>query len=120
MFGRKTLLAAGLIGVAAGSLIAMRAGASPDGSGRKGSDNVRQAEPIRSDPRKEVIESPLRKVLAAGTASAKPASGATNPKVTPGKVRWHPTFADACEAARKSGKPVFLFHLMGNLDDQFC
>ena len=43
-----------------------------------------------------------------------------NPRVEPGRVRWHPTFADAQAAARKSGKPVFLFHLMGHLDRQFC
>ena len=43
-----------------------------------------------------------------------------NPKVEPGLVRWHPTFADAQAAATKSGKPVLLFHLMGHLDRQFC
>jgi hypothetical protein len=43
-----------------------------------------------------------------------------NPKVAPGKVRWHADFAVACEAAKKTGKPVLLFHMMGKLDDQFC
>ena len=43
-----------------------------------------------------------------------------NPKVEPGKVVWHASFADACEAARKSGKPVLLFQMMGKLDDRFC
>lgn len=44
----------------------------------------------------------------------------TNPTVAPGDVKWHASFADACAAARKSGKPVLLFHLMGQLDKQFC
>jgi hypothetical protein len=38
----------------------------------------------------------------------------------PGRVRWHATFADACGKARRSGKPVLLFQMMGKLDDQFC
>ncbi|HKB06358.1 MAG TPA: hypothetical protein VKD90_29455, partial [Gemmataceae bacterium] len=49
-----------------------------------------------------------------------PAAEADNPRVEPGLVRWHPTFADAQAAARKSGRPVLLFHLMGHLDRQFC
>ena len=43
-----------------------------------------------------------------------------NPKVAPGLVTWHPNLQAACAAARKSGKPVLLFHMMGKLDDQFC
>ena len=43
-----------------------------------------------------------------------------NPKVEPGKVRWHTDFAAACAAGRKSQKPVLLFQMMGNLDDRFC
>jgi len=43
-----------------------------------------------------------------------------NPRVEPGAVRWHATFADAQAAAQKSGRPVLLFHLMGRLDRQFC
>lgn len=38
-------------------------------------------------------------------------------KVKPGRVRWHPSFADACQAARQSGKPVLLFQLIGKLDE---
>src|SRR5262249_41138086 len=49
-----------------------------------------------------------------------PGDGCVNPKVAPGKVHWHRTPADACEAARKSGKPVLLFMMLGKLDDQFC
>jgi hypothetical protein len=43
-----------------------------------------------------------------------------NPKVQPGLVGWHPTMAEACAAARRTGKPVLLFQLMGNLDERFC
>jgi hypothetical protein len=43
-----------------------------------------------------------------------------NPTVKPGLVNWHASFADAKSAAEKSGKPVFLFHMMGQLDKQFC
>jgi hypothetical protein len=43
-----------------------------------------------------------------------------NPPVRPGLVRWHPSFADARAAARRSGRPVLLFHMMGQLDRQFC
>jgi hypothetical protein len=45
---------------------------------------------------------------------------AENPRVAPGLVKWHASFADAQAAARKSGKPVLLFHMMGQLDRQFC
>jgi hypothetical protein len=52
------------------------------------------------------------------TAPASPAFA--NPKVEPGKVKWHTDFDTACKAAAKSGKPVLLFQMMGKLDDQFC
>ena len=42
-----------------------------------------------------------------------------NPHVEPGKVNWHASFDAAKEAAEKSGKPVLLFHLMGQLDQRF-
>ncbi|WP_439629872.1 hypothetical protein [Gemmata sp.] len=43
-----------------------------------------------------------------------------NPPVAPGLVKWHASFADAQAAARVSGRPVLLFHMMGQLDKQFC
>lgn len=43
-----------------------------------------------------------------------------NPTVKPGEVKWHASFAAACDAATKSGKPVLLLHMMGQLDKQFC
>ncbi len=70
-----------------------------------------------------VIEPRVKALVASGTApaaAARPAGDFVNPKVAPGKVRWHPSLAAACDAARASKKPVLLFQLMGKLDDQFC
>ena len=49
-----------------------------------------------------------------------PSTEENNPVVLPGLVRWHPSFADAQAAAQRSGKPVLLLHMMGQLDRQFC
>ena len=67
------------------------------------------------------IEKPTSTILAHNTAGVT-ATGKefVNPKVQPGRVRWHPSLESACEAAKKSGKPVLLFQMMGKLDDQFC
>lgn len=75
-----------------------------------------------SDFSKFGIELPTEQLLAARTvpAAAPPAPEFLNPKVQPGKVRWHKTLADACTAAKKSGKPVLLFQMMGKLDERFC
>jgi hypothetical protein len=53
---------------------------------------------------------------------AKPqaASAEENPTVTPGLVKWHKSFADAKAASRQTGRPVLVFHMMGQLDKQFC
>jgi hypothetical protein len=75
----------------------------------------------RLDVGKYVVEAFKTPVLAKSSATRDISVAATaNPKVEPGKVRWHSNFADACAASRKSGKPVFLFQMMGNLDDRFC
>ena len=47
-------------------------------------------------------------------------AGDDNPRVKPGLVNWHETVADAEAAAQKSGRPVLVFHMMGQLDRQFC
>ena len=71
---------------------------------------------------KSAIESPTKLVVRNATKVAPVRSGETfvNPKVTPGKVNWHPSLDAACSAARKSGKPILLFQMMGKLDDKFC
>ena len=63
------------------------------------------------------IEPPAREIVATKSATVPTTD---NPKVKPGLVKWHANFAKACEASKKSGKPVLLFQLMGKLDDQFC
>jgi hypothetical protein len=40
--------------------------------------------------------------------------------VAPGLVPWHASFDEACAVARRSGKPVLLFQLLGRLDEEFC
>ncbi|HEY7152986.1 MAG TPA: hypothetical protein VH575_03405 [Gemmataceae bacterium] len=71
---------------------------------------------------KGVIEIPTKQLLAANTvpAAVPPGPAFVNPKVEPGKVRWHNDFDAACRAAKKSGKPVLLFQMMGKLDEGFC
>ena len=71
---------------------------------------------IPADRKKREIEIKTETVLKESSAPA----ADENPKVAPGKVQWHPTFAAACQAGQKSGKPVLLFQMMGKLDDQFC
>ena len=71
---------------------------------------------IAADRKKRDVELPTETVLKDRSAP----SAEDNPKVAPGKVQWHPTFAAASAVAAKSGKPVLLFQMMGKLDDQFC
>src|SRR5947209_233492 len=88
---------------------------------------VAAAEPAAApkvDGGKRAVERPLKAVLAA-TPATPPAGKAaappfTNPTVQPGKVRWHDSWAAACAASRRSGKPVLLFQMMGRLDQRFC
>jgi hypothetical protein len=77
------------------------------------------AKPL-ADRGKGVIEMPVKDVLAKLATTTNTADTFVNPKVEPGKVKWHADFAAACEAAKKSKKPVLLFQMMGKLDDQFC
>jgi hypothetical protein len=77
--------------------------------------------PRRADATKMVrIEKPIRQIVARNSAAIPAAADPSNPKVEPGLVKWHPSFADACAASRRSGKPVLLFQMMGKLDDKFC
>jgi hypothetical protein len=77
---------------------------------------------VSLDVGKFSVESPTKQMLAERTApsTSSPAPGFINPKVEPGKVRWHKAFVAACAAAKESGKPVLLFQMMGNLDERFC
>src|SRR5262249_37730989 len=71
----------------------------------------------RVDRGKSEIELPIERMIARAENDAK---ALNNPKVPPGKVAWHANFNDASAAAKKSGKPVLLFQMMGKLDDKFC
>jgi len=42
------------------------------------------------------------------------------PVTTQMKVHWHKSLDAAIEAARKTGKPVLHFQLLGDLDQEFC
>lgn len=76
-----------------------------------------EAARLLRDRGKADIEVPLKTAVKGASATT---AEAGNPKVQPGLVKWHPDLATACEAAKRSGKPVLLFHMMGKLDDQFC
>jgi hypothetical protein len=94
-------------------------------------------QPAAADFSKAVVEVPAKALLAETNGPADktkmeielPAKAVVtkttklefhNPKVPAGRVGWHGDFATARAAAARSGKPVLVFHLMGNLDDQFC
>jgi len=76
---------------------------------------------FRMDVGKSVVERPTEQLLASAAMAANGTSPAfVNPKVEPGKVKWHADFATARAASAKSGKPVLLFQMLGKLDEQFC
>jgi hypothetical protein len=77
---------------------------------------------VKLDRPKADIEGPTKRILAKQTQPAVAPAGDTfvNPKVQPGKVRWHKDFDTACAVAQRSGKPVLLFQMMGKLDERFC
>jgi hypothetical protein len=80
-----------------------------------------KVKPIADMTKTVRIEKPASTILARQTGgTAVSGKDFVNPKVQPGNVKWHSTWLEACEAAKKSKKPVLLFQMMGKLDDQFC
>lgn len=80
--------------------------------------------PAVVDRPKKTIERPTELLVGRAMPGAladgrAPGAAFVNPKVAPGKVQWRASFAAACEAAQKSGRPVLLFQLLGQLDQQF-
>jgi hypothetical protein len=77
---------------------------------------------VAADRGKSKIELPTERLLAekSKTASVDASAPFENPRVEPGKVKWHADLEAACRAARTSGKPVLLFQMMGKLDQKFC
>ena len=59
---------------------------------------------------------PMQDVEADGRGAS---AGDDNPRVVPGKVNWHDDVGTAIAAAKSSGKPILVFHLLGNLDQRF-
>jgi hypothetical protein len=57
-------------------------------------------------------------VAGAGSAAGKPAEAAGAPELA--GIRWEPDLEAAKAKARREGKPIFLLHLMGRLDEEFC
>jgi hypothetical protein len=112
-----------LLGLTAlGLLVSMSArGDSQPGVERPGAPAKAVPPPVRTDLTKRIrVERPIKVVVEKRSAAVAAPAAFENPKVLPGLVRWHPTWAAACEAAGKSRKPVLLFQMMGKLDDQFC
>ena len=75
----------------------------------------------RLDPRKYDIELAPKKLLA-DTAKKSPLKNSSDrnfKKVSPGKVKWHKDWAVAIAKSKLSRKPVLLFQLLGQLDDEF-
>jgi hypothetical protein len=73
---------------------------------------------IERGPHQVLAQAQAAQLAKALAAQAKAAQD--NPKVEPGKVKWHADLATACKAATASGKPVLIFYMMGKLDDKFC
>jgi hypothetical protein len=73
-----------------------------------------------SAPRDASAPATAAAVAPAPHAAPLATENADNPRVPPGLVKWHASFAAARAAAQESGKPVLLFHMMGQLDRQFC
>ncbi len=42
-----------------------------------------------------------------------------NPAVRPGHIRWHDSFEQAQRTSLKSNKPIFIFYLLGQLNEKF-
>lgn len=72
----------------------------------------------RPDFGKSIVELPIKSLISPTTEAELALS--FNKKVAAGKVAWHANHAAALVAARKSGKPVLHFQLMGKLDQEFC
>lgn len=110
----------------AASLIALLAGGMRQASAQSPAD--------LPDLRKSAIESPVERLISgerSGPTVRLPAAAGNgqpavrparfkNPAVPAGLVAWHKDVKAASAAAQKSGKPVLLFQMLGNLDDEFC
>lgn len=76
------------------------------------------------DLRKTLTERPAEDLLRRSGARETPApatsAGASKVPVEPGRVAWRRDRDAAREAARASGRPVLVFQMLGDLDDEYC
>jgi len=77
---------------------------------------VRAAPKPRTDISKNDIEAPPKSLLVESTADA---AKTQMKKVAAGEVHWHADFKTALAKSGKSNKPVLLFQLLGQLDEEF-
>jgi hypothetical protein len=70
--------------------------------------------PQRLDVGKSLIEAPVESAVRSRTLDP------LELKARPGLVRWHAGLVDALAAAKVSRRPVLVFQLLGNLDQEFC
>ena len=81
---------------------------------------------LPQDAGKSEVEKPVKKKIAdfgkkmAEMPIKKSMDKKDDSGFAPGKVKWHASFDKAVAAAKKSGKPVLLFQLLGNLNEEFC
>ena len=83
-----------------------------------------QAKPVppdHADISKYDIELPPSQILveASDKRVKENATDRSFKKVAPGKVQWYKDFAAAVEMSKVSNKPVLLFQLLGQLDEEF-
>src|SRR5438876_1542375 len=110
--GNRGAYLIGLLGLAcAAAYLPKSAPAQAKAGGAARTAGIVPPAPVRADIAKtSTIEPPALAVIQhKSTTPAGPDTAFVNAHVPPGKVRWHATFADACRAAQKSGKPVLLF-----------
>lgn len=82
---------------------------------------------VENQGRRQFLQASLAVGAAMTAAGGNPTQGIvpdpevdSNPRIRPGRVRWHDDFAAARTASQASGKPVFLFQMLGRLDQKFC
>ncbi len=73
-----------------------------------------------TDRGKRIAEAPVENVLKTTGNTTILGDVQRNPTVAAGAVKWHDGLAAARAAAMKSGRPVLLFQLLGQLDQEFC
>ena len=70
---------------------------------------------------KAATQSGLERMIGGNEPPVMPASPLReNPPVSAGKVKWHANLQAAIATSQRSNKPIFLFQMLGKLEDKFC